>query len=369
MTEKEALIALNLVKGLGSIKIKALLEHFKSALNIFGVSSGELKRAEGISSKLISGINEIKNSARLKEELELIKKNNVTTITINDENYPKNLKEIYDPPIVLYVKGDILTCDDTAVGIVGSRRASYYGLSFAERIGYELANLGITVVSGMARGIDTKAHRGVLRAKARTIAVLGSGLNNIYPPENKRLSEEIAQFGAVVSEFPLNTKPLAGNFPRRNRVISGLSLGIVVVEAARNSGALITARLGLEQGREIFSVPGRVDSRISYGTNQLIKDGAKLLNTVDDILEELNLRLKEKLQSTKNEDFMPKRLNEIETSIYSTLTTEPMHVEEIVKSSHLELNTTLSYLLQLELKGLIRKLPGELFVRRDYEKN
>ena len=369
MTEKQSLIALNLVKGLGSIKIKALLEHFKSALNVFGASSGELKKIEGISSKIVSAIAKIKNSREFKEELELIEKNNIKAITINDENYPKNLKEIYDPPIVLYVKGDILACDDTAVGIVGSRRASYYGLSFAERIAYELSNLGITVVSGMARGIDTKAHRGVLRAKGRTLAVLGSGLNNIYPPENKRLSEEITQFGAVVSEFPLNTKPLAGNFPRRNRIISGLSLGIVVVEAARNSGALITARLGLEQGREIFSVPGRVDSRISYGTNQLIREGAKLLNSIDDILEELKPRLKEKLQSKEDETLVPKRLNEIETSIYSSLTTEPMHVEEIVKGSNLELSTTLSYLLQLELKGLIRKLPGELFVRRDHEKN
>ena len=369
MNEKQALIALNLVKGLGSIKIKALLEHFKSASNVFGASSGEFKKIEGINSKIVSGIDEIKDSNKLKEELELIEKHNVTAVTINDKNYPKNLKEIYDPPIVLYVKGDVLPCDDTAVGIVGSRRASYYGLSFAERIGYELANLGITVASGMARGIDTKAHRGVLCAKGRTIAVLGSGLNNIYPPENKRLSEEIAQSGAVVSEFPLNAKPLAGNFPRRNRIISGLSLGIVVVEAARNSGALITARLGLEQGREIFSVPGRVDSRGSYGTNQLIKDGAKLLNTVDDILEELKPRLKEKLGAAKEENFTPKRLNEIETSIYNILTTEPMHVEDIVRNNNLELNRTLSYLLQLELKGLIRKLPGELFVRKDYEKN
>ncbi len=219
----------------------------------------------------------------------LIKKLNLNVLTRQDDEYPQNLKNILYPPIVLYVKGRLKPQDCNSIAIVGSRLASFYGLSCAEKLAGELANYGLTVVSGMARGIDTASHRGALKQNGRTIAVIGSGFNRIYPPENKGLCEEIAGSGAVISEFPIDTPPEKENFPRRNRIISGLSLGVVVVEAARNSGALITADFALEQGREVFALPGKVDSSTSFGTNELIKQGAKLVSCVDDIIEEFAL--------------------------------------------------------------------------------
>src|SRR3989338_9654267 len=208
----------------------------------------------------------------------------IRKITIDDKEYPKNLRNIYDPPKQLYVNGTLLGQDEMAVALVGSRRATQYGLEACEKLAYELAIRGVTIVSGMARGIDSAAHRGALRAKGRTIAVLGSGHNNIYPPENEKLYHEIVRNGAVVTEFENDMPPLPENFPQRNRIISGLSLGVVVVVAARNSGALITANFALEQGRDVFALPGKVDSQTSFGTNGLIKQGAKLVSCVDDIL-------------------------------------------------------------------------------------
>src|SRR3990167_9491581 len=213
----------------------------------------------------------------------------IRKIIIDDKEYPKNLRNIYNPPKVLYVKGTLLEQDEVAVALVGSRRASMYGLETCEKLAYELAVRGVTVVSGMAKGIDTAAHKGALKAKGRTIAVMGSGHNVIYPPENKKLYEEVAKTGAVVTEYEDDIEPLPGNFPQRNRIISGLSLGVVVVEAAKNSGALITANLAAEQGRTVFAVPGKVSSLTSAGTNELIKDGARLIQSVDDIMEELSL--------------------------------------------------------------------------------
>lgn len=217
----------------------------------------------------------------------LSKENKTRTLSLLDKDYPANLKYIYDPPSILYIKGNILPEDTIAVAVVGSRRATYYGLKNAENLGFQLAAGGITIISGLARGVDSAAHRGALKARGRTIAVLGSGLNKIYPRENEELVEEIAQNGAVISEFALDTPPLRQNFPRRNRIISGLSLGVVVVEAAKRSGALITANFALEQGREVFALPGKIDSFTSKGTHDLIKQGAKLVESIEDIIEEL----------------------------------------------------------------------------------
>ncbi len=217
----------------------------------------------------------------------LSKENKTRTLSFSDKGYPTNLKYIYDPPPTLYVKGNILPEDNIAIAIIGSRRATYYGLKNAENLSFELAAGGITIISGLARGVDSAAHRGALKAGGRTIAVLGSGLNIIYPPENEKLAREILQCGAVISEFPQGTAPLRQNFPRRNRIISGLSLGVVVVEAAKRSGALITANLALEQGREVFALPGKIDSFTSRGTHDLIKQGAKLVESAEDIIEEL----------------------------------------------------------------------------------
>lgn len=290
MTEQEALVALNMIPDVGSLRLKNLLEAFGSAPRIFLNSPEKLKQVEKIGSKIANAINTFPFE-NLKKELELAKKLKVRILTVNDDNYPQNLKNIFDPPICLYVKGDILPQDEISLGIVGSRRASFYGLQVAEKFAYSLAQLKFTIVSGLARGVDTSAHKGALKAKGRTLAILGSGLNCIYPEENFKLAEEISHAGAVISEFPLNFGPQPRNFPRRNRVISGLSMGVIVVEAAKNSGALITADFALEQGREVFAVPGKVDSATSFGTNQLIKQGAKLTDSVEDILEELDLGL------------------------------------------------------------------------------
>ncbi|MDD2654939.1 MAG: DNA-processing protein DprA [Candidatus Omnitrophica bacterium] len=367
MTEKEALIAINTVSGIGSIKLKRLIDHFGSAEKIFSSSKKELAALSGISEKIAQDILKASDAKALKEEEDLIKKHNVKIISILDNDYPVNLKNIPDPPPVLYVKGDIIPQDDFAIAIVGSRRASFYGLSTAEDFAQKLASVGITIISGLARGIDSSAHRGALKAKARTIAVLGSGLASIYPPENKMLSDEISRSGAVVSEFPMKIKPLAYNFPRRNRIISGLSLGVVVVEASRNSGALITADNALEQGREVFAVPGKVDSATSFGTNLLIKQGAKLASSIEDIIEELKLCFKNRIKEIENKTRLTEdySLSDIESKLFGAISDVPKHIDEIAQESGLNIDSTLSMLIHMELRHIIRQLPGKLFVRKN----
>lgn len=288
MTEVEALVSLNMVGEIGTIRLKRLLAYFGQPENILKAPQEKLTVVFGIGEKIAQKIHALKKE-NLEKEFALVKKLGLKIITQDDQVYPENLKNIYDPPMLLYVKGELKPEDKLSMAIVGSRRASFYGLSCAEKFASDLAGKGITIVSGMARGIDSYAHKGALKAGGRTIAVIGSGFNNIYPPENKKLAEEIAKCGAVISEFPLDMLPKKENFPRRNRIISGLSLGVLVVEAARNSGALITADFALEQGREVFALPGKVDSNTSFGTNGLIKQGAKLVSGVDDILEELQI--------------------------------------------------------------------------------
>lgn len=300
----------------------------------------------------------------------------IKKIALKSKDYPKNLKNIYNPPPQLYVNGKLLEEDAMAVGIVGSRRASIYGMETAERLGFELAARGITVVSGMARGIDSAAHRGALKAKGRTIAVLGSGHGNIYPPENKELYHEIAKSGAVVTEYEDEMQPLSMNFPRRNRIISGLSLGLVVVEAARNSGALITADFAAEQGRTVFAVPGKVSSSTSLGTNDLIKDGARLVQSADDIIEELNIAEIKPLEGDEKEEkdgriekmtkaYIYNALTEDERKVYKALSDEPAYIDEILDKTSLNTAKASKAILNLELKKLIKELPGKQFVRKD----
>lgn len=300
----------------------------------------------------------------------------IRKITISDSEYPKNLKNIYDPPLLLYVNGELLPQDETAVALVGSRRASHYGLETCERLAYELAIRGVTIVSGMARGIDSAAHRGALKARGRTIAVLGSGHNDIYPPENEKLYEEITKSGAVVSEFENDAPPLPRNFPKRNRIISGLSLGVVVVEAAKNSGALITANLAAEQGRDVFAIPGKISSQTSSGTNELIKDGARLVQSAEDILEELSIHEikpisgenKEKMDEgikKKTKAYIYNSLTDDERKIYKILSDEPVYIDEVLDKAGLDPQMASKVLLNLELKSLIKELPGKLFVRKN----
>jgi DNA processing protein len=298
----------------------------------------------------------------------------IRKISVDDAGYPRNLKDLKRPPKALYVNGSLKEEDANAVGIVGSRRATPYGLEMAERLAFDIASRGITVVSGMARGIDSAAHRGALKARGRTIAVMGSGHGHVYPPENKELYAKISESGAVVTEFEDSMEPLAQNFPIRNRVISGLSLGLVVVEAARNSGALITADYALEQGREVFAVPGRISSATSSGTNELIKDGAKLVQTADDILEELRLSdtgevsgdvrdIIEGKISKKTRAYIYNSLTDNERKVYKLLSEEPVYIDDIAKGSGLDPANLSKALLSLELKRLIKAMPGKNFVR------
>ncbi|MEI6863511.1 MAG: DNA-processing protein DprA, partial [Candidatus Omnitrophota bacterium] len=289
---------------------------------------------------------------------------------------PTNLRNIYDPPKVLYVKGGFDERDNIAVAIVGSRRASIYGLEMAEKFGYDLARRGITVVSGMAIGVDSAAHRGALKANGRTIAVMGSGHGNIYPPQNVDLYEKIAATGAVVTEHEESVEPLPYNFPRRNRVISGLSLGVVVVEAARNSGALITANFAAEQGRIVFAVPGKASSHTSAGTNELIKDGAGLVQSADDVIEELSIKemgpLKMEIKNKDDEKiikmtkaYIYNSLTEDERKVYKSLSDEPIYIDDIMSRAGMNIQKISKVLLALELKNLIKEVPGKQFIRKD----
>ncbi len=299
----------------------------------------------------------------------------IRKITTDDKEYPSNLRNIYDPPKVLYVKGGFDERDSIAVAIVGSRRASLYGLEMAETFGYEFASRGITVVSGMAIGIDSAAHRGALKAKGRTIAVMGSGHGNIYPPQNKELYEKIALTGAVVTEHEENVEPLPYNFPRRNRIISGLSLGVVVVEAARNSGALITANFAAEQGRTVFAVPGKVSSHTSAGTNELIKDGAALVQSVDDVIEELSIKEIKSLNgeilneaegkiARMTKAYIYNSLTDDEKKVLNALSDEPAYIDDITGSAGIDIGRASKALLALELKSLIKEVPGKQFIRK-----
>ncbi len=360
MEEKEALIILNSVEGLGTLKLKGLKENFGGFAKVLHGSEEELSRVEGIGKKISAGIKRAFREFDLKQELKLVKDNSVSVIALGEESYPENLKEIFDPPYLLYVKGNIRREDKNSLAIVGSRRASYYGLSTAEKFGYALASSGITVVSGLARGIDTAAHRGALKTRGRTLAVLGSGLNNIYPKENAELADEISEKGAVVSEFPMERGPYKQNFPRRNRVISGLSLGVVVVEAAERSGALITADFALEEGREVFAIPGKLDSSTSRGTHNLIKQGAKLITSIEDVFEELNLDIALSVAENRKPVCVPV-LEEKEKMVYEVIKDEPLHIDEVISRSKLTICDLSEVLLKLELKGLIVQLPGKMF--------
>lgn len=300
----------------------------------------------------------------------------IVKITIDDAGYPKNLRNIYNPPKILYVNGSMFESDDMAVALVGSRRASEYGIEACEALAFELASRGVTIVSGMAIGIDTAAHRGALRAKGRTIAVMGSGHGRIYPPQNRKLYGEIAASGAVVTEFEDDMEPLPYHFPQRNRIISGLSLGVVVVEAARNSGALITANFAAEQGREVFAVPGKISSHTSAGTHELIKDGARLVGSVDDILDELSMReiRSAPAQGSRGRDekiarqigaYVYNSLTDSERKVYKVLSDEPVYIDGISLEAGLGASDVTKALLSLELKKLIKELPGKLYVRKE----
>ena len=357
-------LALSFIEGLGRVSYRNLIQRFHSPERVFNASIKDLEKVEGLKPNVIKQLREFNQADRVKSELELMRKHKVTLVTSLDENYPSNLLNIYDPPAFLYVRGELKKEDNIAIAIVGSRFASHYGKLVTERISRDLALEGITVVSGLARGIDTSAHRGALSAKGRTIAVLGCGIDVDYPAENKKLREEIASSGALISEFQMSTPPASSHFPIRNRIISGLSLGVVVVEASHRSGSLITARLALEQGRDVFAVPGSIDSLRSRGTHRLIKEGAKLVEDAQDIYSEVLPQIKSHIQLVDLKQDKGELLSREARSILDLLEQGQLQIDTIIAGTGLSSSKVSSTLLDLELRGLIRQLPGKVFVRR-----
>jgi len=369
MNSLEALIALNAFSGMGSLKLKALIESFGSPEKIFEASEDKILLF-GISRQIASKLKAV-NKEFLDSEFKFIQQQQLDVITYWDSNYPENLKDIPGAPVVLYVKGKFLPQDTLSIAVIGSRKATFYGISQAEQFAQELSLCGLTIVSGMARGIDAFAHKAALKCGGRTIAVMGSGFNRIYPSENAPLVDQIAERGVVVSEFPVNTSPIAQNFPRRNRIISGLSLGVLVIEAARNSGALITADFALEQGRDVFALPGRIDAQTSSGTNGLIKEGAKLVENADDIIEELEPILKSKIKELKTSQPEPVNkkqiltepdLSEEEYKVCSLLSSGSLDFDDIVMKTKLPAGVISVILTALELKRLVKQMPGKIFM-------
>lgn len=357
MSDKRYWIGLSMIKGLGPIRISKLLKYYGDPYSIWKASVKELSSIDGIG-RLARKIVDQRKKINLSKILSILDKNNINVITLEDNKYPKLLKNIYDPPPVIYYKGKF-NLDFPTVSIIGSRRSTVYGRKIAEKLAYELSKRGIMIVSGMARGIDTHGHIGALKAKGVTVAVLGSGLDIIYPPENRELFHEISKKGVVLSEFPPGTEPLPQNFPRRNRIISGLSQGVVVVEASNKSGSLITADLALEQGRDLFAVPGNIDRPQSKGTNNLIKKGAKIVTKVDDILEELYLY---KDADQNQEKFIYPELTKKEEKIINLLQMEgELHINKIIEETGYRVEEVNTLLLKLELKGLVSRGAGKKY--------
>jgi DNA processing protein len=370
MTPREAYIVLNMVPNVGPVRVRALLEAFGEPQAILAARRDELLRVENVGAEVAQSIVNWRQHADLDAELARIEKAGARVVTREEAEYPKHLREIYDPPLVLYVRGSLGEGDPHAVAIVGSRRTTLYGQEMARKLAYQLARVGVTVVSGAARGIDTCAHRGALQAKGHTVAVLGCGVDVAYPPENKELLGQIAaKGGAVVSEFPMGTKPDRQTFPMRNRVISGWSLGVVVVEANARSGALITASFAAEQGRQVFAVPGRADSPLSKGSNHLIKDGAKLTEDVEDILSEFEYLLPRRAVETADAGVDRKgaqsslKLSEMEEKVMAHIGNEEVGMDDIIRASGLTSACVSATLLALEMKRLVRQLPGKQYVR------
>lgn len=372
-------VALNMTPGIGPRAAAKLLERFGSAEAVYRATRVELERLH-LLPEAVDSIIARDMHAKAESELENVKQIGCDVLILDDGVYPSLLREIYDPPITLYVKGSWTEClDQPAVAIVGSRRCSTYGQNAAVMLARDLAQRGVTIVSGFARGIDAAAHRGAIEGGGRTLAVLGTGIDEVYPRDHKKLAEEILDSGgALVTQFPLQTPPVPENFPYRNRIISGLSLGVVVVEAAESSGSLITARLAIEQNREVFAVPGNITSRNSFGTNYLIKGaGAKLVQQWQDVAAELPPQIAAKLlppplgQKKKEKSLadqlalVPQGLSGFEQSVFKLLSADnPAHIDALVDQSRLSISDLTAALLTLEMRDLVRALPGKCFVRR-----
>ncbi len=362
MSNLQYWLALNSLSDIGPVLARRLLSTFGSPENIFQMPAEELKKVEGIGENRFENIIAFNQWDAIKRVIDAAGKNKVRLITLNDLAYPGGLKRISDAPLVLYVKGDIKGTDKYAIAMVGSRTSTHYGIQVAERMSHKLASSGLTIISGMARGIDTASHKGALKAEGRTIAVLGSGIDIAYPAENRGLMRAIESSGAVISEFPFGTPPNKENFPKRNRIISALSFGVIVIEATLDSGSLITVGYALEQGKEVFAVPGNITSKNSKGTNDLIKKGAKLVESAEEVIDELRPQIKGVLREDKweHERTLP-AMNGDERMLYNYLSAEPKHIDAIIREINITTGKALSILLNLELKGIVRQTEGKHF--------
>ena len=359
MIEKDYLLWLSNIRGIGTKTLQNILEYFGSAENVFHASTSNLNGAKGINCDIIHNIVQNRDERRIQDLLRDLKKHAIDVLCKNEETYPENLKNIFDPPYLLYKKGNIYEKDNNAIAIVGSRKASPYGKWAAYKFASELASRGITIISGMAYGIDTSAHKGAIEGGGRTIAVLGCGVDICYPKSNYNLMKNILNAGAIVSEYSMGIEPIPGHFPARNRIISGLAKAVIVVEAAEKSGSLITTEFALEQGREVYAVPGNINSSLSKGTNKLIKDGAKPVTCVEDILEDLGLVVEN--EKTKHNI----ELSNSEKAVYDFITSrQPVHFELLITYFKMNIHEISSIVTILQLKGLIEQLPGKILISK-----
>ena len=366
MDSREAFVALNMIEGVGPVRARTLLEHFGDAPKILAASKSQLLHVRNIGEETAEAIASWEKSVDLAGELKRIADFGCHVLISSDENYPASLREIYDPPLVLYVKGELTAKDKNAVAMVGSRQTTHYGIETARKLAYQLAYTGVTVVSGGARGIDTAAHQGALSAKGRTIAVLGTGINLIFPPENNELYDRIAANGAIITQFPFNRPADKQSFPIRNRIVAGMTLGTVVVEANLSSGALITANFATEYGRQVFAVPGRIDSPRSKGCHDLIKKGAKLCEGVEDILSEFEYLFpaSNRPPSPNETGVLPAlELSENEKLVYDSLGKDESSTDEVIRKTGLPSSAVSVALFSLEMKRAVKQLPGKLFVK------
>ena len=350
-------VGFNIIPGIGRVKFSQLETYFGKLENAWKAGGSELRKA-GLDNNTIKTIETGRPQIDLDSEMEKLEKSGTKAITFHDAKYPPRLKEIYDYPPLIYVKGEIKSQDEWSIAVVGTRRATVYGRQVTEEIIDDLAQNNITIVSGLARGIDTVAHNSALKAGGRTLAVFACGLDTVYPAENVNLAKHIINQGALISEYPLGAKPRPDNFPRRNRIMSGMSLGVLVVEADESSGAIITAHMALEQDREVFAIPGSILSPMSRGTNKLIQEGAKLVKNCSDILEEFNLTVN--IRQLEMKEVVP--ASETEALLLKQLGTEPTHIDQVCRNSGLSIATVSSNLSMMELKGVVRQVSNMNYV-------
>src|SRR5574341_1166501 len=370
MTDRRYWIGFNIVRGIGPAKVRALLDHFGDLEAAWHAPHAALIQA-GLDRRAIESLEAARQGVDLDRASAELEQASIQTLCWEDENYPRRLRDIDNPPPLLYVRGEMTEADDWAVAIVGTRRTTAYGKDATHELASALASAGVTIVSGLARGIDAAAHVAALEVGGRTIAVLGSGLDRLYPPEHAPLAQKILASGALITDYPLGTPPEASNFPPRNRIISGLSLGVIVMEAGEDSGAMITAEFAVEQGREVFAVPGNIFNRGSRGPNKLIQQGSKVVLTAEDVLEELNLKMVAQHAEARAQLSLFEGADETERKLLAHLSAEPLHADELSVLASMPIAAVSSALAMMELKGMARQIGGMKYVlarerRADY---